>query len=427
MSSELDPSALKYALFLCCGQSVASHERGVSGPIVVLDQAESPDFEEQLRSEAPIERKRHNTLHIILLSPEAGSFPDDLELRPSFQVITVDVWISKADRTWVSHSLPGIESGELTKTEICYNVSESLSYVANNTSPLDSTPTISSRGPTDMVLHHQHEPLYFRLDITTGQSVYMFPQAKSDVRNLVYGLHEGLRQHNLVKWLLWIETQLHQGSLFEITDSDRFSKYVQLLHKMSRNLITLEHNNQRDASNIDHLLQDHTRLGRLSRRYNGAAHINNRFHEHVRDDLLALRDCCEDRHRRILNLRQRTNNFITLLYNLITGHDSTVNLRIATQSASIAREARKDSMSMKIIAAVTLIYLPATFVCSVFGTNLVAFDTSADSNGSQFLVSRWWWLYLAFAVPLTVLTMFGFWVWRRFRETSSEKEKRSTD
>jgi hypothetical protein len=319
-----------------------------------------------------------------------------------------------------------------------------------------------------MVLHHQHEPIYFRYDLTTGQSVYMFLQAKSDLRNLIHGLYEGLRQSepclctdkstceckgetrlhplalhsailfyplstrsteldNLVKWLLWIETQLHQGSLFEITDSDRFSKYVQLLHKMSRNLITLEHNNQRDTSNIDHLLQDHIRLGRLSKRYNGGININNRVHERVRDDLLSLRDFCEDRHRRILNLRQRTNNFITLLYNLITGHDSTVNLRIATQSASIAREARKDSMSMKIIAAVTLIYLPATFVCSLFGTNLVSFDTSPNSNQSEFVVSRWWWLYLAFAIPLTVLTMFGFWLWRRFREVPKEREKRSTD
>ncbi|OGE52402.1 hypothetical protein PENARI_c010G08513 [Penicillium arizonense] len=399
MSSKLDPSALKYALFLCCGRSVASHEQGASCPLAVLDQAESPDFEEQLRSEAPAESKGHSPLHVI---------------------------------------------------------------------PLDSTPTISSRGPTDMVLHHQPEPIYFRHDITTGHSVYMFLQAKSDLRNLVHGLYEGLRQSepcsctnsstcrckgdsslhplalhsailfyilstrsteldNLVKWLLWIETQLHQGSLFEITDSDRFSKYVQLLHKMSRNLITLEHNNQRDTSNIDHLLQDHTRLGRLAKRYNGGANIKNRVHDRVRDDLLALRDFCEDRHRRILNLRQRTNNFITLLYNLITGHDSTVNLRIATQSASIAREARKDSMSMKIIAAVTLIYLPATFVCSLFGTNLVAFDTSPGSTRSDFVVSRWWWLYLAFAVPLTVLTIFGFWLWRRFRETPRVREKKYTD
>jgi len=354
----------------------------------------------------------------------------------------------------------------LTNTEICYNVTESLSYVASNTTPLDSSPSISSRGPTDMVLHHQYEPIYFRHDISTGHTLYILLNAKGDLRTLIHDIGKGLQgsftqcackkkrrctcQHsrlhpfamhsaimfyvlstrsaeldNLVKWLLWIETQLHQGSIFEITDSDRFSKYVQLLHKMSRSLITLEHSNQRDTSNIDHLLHDHSRLGRLANRHRSEAKIDAECHDRVRDDLLALRDFCDDRHRRILNLRQRTNNFITLLYNLITGHDSTVNLQIAIQSAKIARDARKDSMSMKIIAAVTLIYLPGTFVCSLFGTNLVAFDTSSDGSEPSFVVSRLWWVYLAFAVPLTMLTMFGFWLWRRFREAPKQRQEKS--
>ena len=314
-----------------------------------------------------------------------------------------------------------------------------------------------------MVLQHQYEPLYFRHNLTTGQTTYILLDPKGDLRDLIHGLEKGLRGSarqclctdpsastcdcwtalhpfalqtsilfhvlsartteidNLVRWLLWIETQLHQGLIFEITDSDKFSKYIQLLHKMSRNLITLEHSNQRDESNIEHLLRDHSRLGRLAQHYeDGAASVTVEAHERVRDDLLNLRDFCEDRHRRILNLRQRTNNFITLLYNLITGHDSTINLRIAAQSANIARESRKDSMSMKIIAALTLLYLPAMFVCSLFGTNLIALDTST-SGEPTFVVSRLWWMYIAFAVPLTVLTMSGFLLWRRLREQGKEE------
>lgn len=220
--------------------------------------------------------------------------------------------------------------------------------------------------------------------------------------------------NNLIKWLLWIETQLHQGSIFEETSPDRFSRYIQLLHKMSRNLITLEHNNQRDASNISHLLRDHERLGWLAELH--GTELERTAHQRVRDDLLMLHDLCEDRHRRIMNLQRRTSNFITLLYNLITGHDSTINLKIASESAKIAREARKDSISMKIIAAMTLLYLPATFVCSLFGTNLIALDTSTDNSEPIFVVSRLWWLYLVFSVPLTIFTMAGFLLWRRFRE-----------
>lgn len=340
-------------------------------------------------------------------------------------------------------------------TEICYNISENLSYTANDTSPLDSTPSVSSRGPTDMKLLHQYDPIYFRYDFLTGHTLYILPKSKGELRDLIHAIGERFKGsssdclsvqkrgisrendslhpltlhsvvmfyvlssrntelNNLIKWLLWIETQLHQGSIFEVSDSNRFSRYIQLLHKMSRNLITLEHNNQRDASNIGHLLRDHERLGRLAELQ--GTYIDHATHGRVRDDLLMLHDLCDDRHRRIMNLQRRTSNFVTLLYNLITGHDSTINLKIATESAKIARDTRKDSASMKIIAAMTLLYLPATFVCSLFGTNLIALDTSTANGEPALIVSRLWWIYLAFAVPLTAFTMIGFLVWRRFRE-----------
>ncbi|KAK2765206.1 hypothetical protein FQN54_008905 [Arachnomyces sp. PD_36] len=465
--SKIQREALEYALFLCRGRSAGPCREGdaVSSrpPIVVIDEAETPDFEEQLRSEAPSATKlKSSPQRVVLLSTEAGTLPED---EQEAQQLLEKYWdINLKDAASLSSPLVSSYHSRATRVkgemclEIGYNISEALSYVANNTSPLDSTPSVSSRGPTDMVLQHQYEPLYFRHNLTTGQTTYIILDPKGDLRDLIHGVNKALRESgspctcpeasvcicnrwaglhpfalqssilffvlsartteidNLVKWLLWIETQLHQGSLFEITDSEKFSKYIQLLHKMSRNLITLEHNNQRDASNIDHLLRDHARLGRLAKRYsNGAVCTEVGSHERVRDDLLALRDFCEDRHRRILNLRQRTNNFITLLYNLITGHDSSINLRIAAQSANIARESRKDSMSMKVIAGLTLLYLPAMFVCSLFGTNLIALDTST-SGEPTFVVSRLWWMYLAFAVPLTVLTMSGFLLWRRLRE-----------
>ncbi|KAJ5612126.1 hypothetical protein N7510_005320 [Penicillium lagena] len=312
-----------------------------------------------------------------------------------------------------------------------------------------------------MKLRHQYEPIYFRYDPLTGHTFYILPKSKGDLRDLIYAISErfkgssqkspcveeqlGISKHgeplhplilhsvvifyvlssrntelnNLIKWLLWIETQLHRGSIFEVTGSDRFLRYIQLLQKMSRNLITLEHNNQRDASNIGRLLRDHERLGQLAELH--GTDLDRTTHQRVRDDLLMLHNLCDDRHSQIMNLQRRTSNFVTLLYNLITGHDSTINLKIATESANIARDARKDSVSMKIIAGMTLLYLPATFVCSLFGTNLIALDTSTDNSEPLFVVSRLWWLYLAFAVPLTVFTMVGFLLWRRFRKQDSGK------
>jgi Mg2+ and Co2+ transporter CorA len=292
-----------------------------------------------------------------------------------------------------------------------------------------------------MRVQHQYEPLYCRYNLATGQTTYIVLNANRENRFLLntIGEHVGetpmtlhpltlqtvvmfhalatraTETDDLFRRLLWVENQIYQGSIFDGTNAEAFTRYIQLSHKMSRNLITLEHRNQRDASHISRLLRDHERLWKLTRQYTAAdRQIDPRMHERVRDSLLCLRDFAEDRERQILNLQRKTQNFITLLYHLITGHDSSINLRIAAQTASVAHESKKDSTSMKIIAGVTMFYLPATFVCSLFGTNLVALNT--NDTEPRFVVSPLWWLYVVFAVPLTALTIFGFVLWRRWRE-----------
>ena len=90
------------------------------------------------------------------------------------------------------------------------------------------------------------------------------------------------------------------------------------------------------------------------------------------------------------------------------------NNALATESTSIAHGARQDSSSMKTIAVLAMIFLPATFVSSLLGTNLVAFDTNG-SGRAKFVVSKLWWIYLVSAVPLTLLTLLVWWFWLQWR------------
>jgi hypothetical protein len=295
-----------------------------------------------------------------------------------------------------------------------------------------------------MRLHHEYEPLYFRYNTTTGQTTYVLPNATLEHRNLLnsigltlsksppkmhpFTLHTVILSQtisarskeidDLYRRLLWIEHQIYQGSIFQDTNSERFTRYIQLSHKLSRNLITLEHRTQRDRSHIDRLLRDLDRLWKLANKHrpkkSDDSYIDISTHERVRDSLLCLKDSALDRERQIINLQRKTQIFVALLYNLITGHDSAINLRIASETANVSHEAKKDSTSMKIIAGVTMFYLPATFVCSLFGTNFVALDTNGPSD-PNFVVSKFWWVYLAFAIPLTGFTVFCFWLWRRWR------------
>jgi hypothetical protein len=52
---------------------------------------------------------------------------------------------------------------------------------------------------------------------------------------------------------------------------------------------------------------------------------------------------------------------------------------------------------MKIIAALTMVFLPGTFLSSVFGM------TSLENAR--------WWLYVALTLPLTLFVILMWWMW----------------
>ena len=71
---------------------------------------------------------------------------------------------------------------------------------------------------------------------------------------------------------------------------------------------------------------------------------------------------------------------------------------------------RQDSAAMKTIATLTMLFLPATFISGLFGTNFFAlFPDPVD--GSNFIVSDKWWILITCSVPLTllVLSIWRFW------------------
>lgn len=117
------------------------------------------------------------------------------------------------------------------------------------------------------------------------------------------------------------------------------------------------------------------------------------------------------RHRSVSN-EKRMANEIQLAFNIVAQHDASTSVKIglATQS---------DSIAMKSIAFVTLTFLPPTFVCAIFSMSF--FDYSA---GSGWAISDKFWLYWAFAVPTTLLTVVvWYYVWQRGFRTSPRSER----
>lgn len=103
---------------------------------------------------------------------------------------------------------------------------------------------------------------------------------------------------------------------------------------------------------------------------------------------------------------------VSSMSNLIAQQESKANQNIATQSAivavktaEIAVAAQRDSSSMKAIAALTMVFLPFTFIATLFAMPM--FDWHAEQG--QPVMSprsqRYFGLYWAAATPLTFVVL----------------------
>lgn len=97
--------------------------------------------------------------------------------------------------------------------------------------------------------------------------------------------------------------------------------------------------------------------------------------------------------------------------------DQENSLAIANASKRIAEETRRDSRAMKMIAIVTMIYLPGTFVATAFSMGI--FNWSASSSE---VVNPRIWAYFLFTGILTILTIGGFLGWTWWQERRPKRE-----
>ena len=99
--------------------------------------------------------------------------------------------------------------------------------------------------------------------------------------------------------------------------------------------------------------------------------------------------------------KSRKDTTMNLVYNIVSQKE-------AESSLAIARDSKKDSSSMKAIAALTMVFLPATAVTSFFG---MSFFNGAEG---KLRVSSDWWIFVAVSLPLTVATLVVWWLWEAF-------------
>lgn len=136
------------------------------------------------------------------------------------------------------------------------------------------------------------------------------------------------------------------------------------------------------------------------------------------------------------NYRERTMLMINLFFSIASQADSRTNLEVADLTAKIAVDAQRDSSSMITIAAVTMVFLPGTFIsvglnpdlgtsdCSLMLLkaifSMAFFNAGTDEHGKATLeVSPLWWYFPTITIPLTILVFVIWEVWRRKRQATA--------
>ncbi|KAI0427490.1 hypothetical protein F5Y09DRAFT_333297 [Xylaria sp. FL1042] len=100
---------------------------------------------------------------------------------------------------------------------------------------------------------------------------------------------------------------------------------------------------------------------------------------------------------------------MSVLHSIISQVDNRLNARLAAASSH-------DSAAMKTLAFLTALFLPGTFVATIFSTDFFNWQDSG------IVVSELFWVYWALAAPLTVVVAVGWRVWWSFEKKRFDQD-----
>ncbi|ROV89600.1 hypothetical protein VMCG_09923 [Cytospora schulzeri] len=112
-----------------------------------------------------------------------------------------------------------------------------------------------------------------------------------------------------------------------------------------------------------------------------------------------------------------------LEWNQIGQVDAQTNLEISKYNLEIATSTGNDSKQMRSIAVLTMIFLPATFVTSLFSMSF--FDLGPEPENGK--VSPWIWLYVVVTAGFTGVTVSAWYFWTILRPARRYKQALAKD
>ncbi|KAI1314111.1 hypothetical protein F5Y03DRAFT_336175 [Xylaria venustula] len=122
-----------------------------------------------------------------------------------------------------------------------------------------------------------------------------------------------------------------------------------------------------------------------------------------------LTSLAEGLKRQTIGMKENGQADMSVLHSIISQVDNRLNARLAAASSH-------DSAAMKTLAFLTALFLPPTFVATIFSTDFFNWQDSG------MVVSELFWVYWALAAPLTVVVAVGWRLWWSFEKKRFDQD-----
>ncbi|KAF4612722.1 hypothetical protein D9613_011811 [Agrocybe pediades] len=269
--------------------------------------------------------------------------------------------------------------------------------------------------------------VWFSYDLRERSSTYVIFNGSPDAKQNIIACADSGAAHLLLRPLS-VDSFLADDCMFKLgagVNSLRFSlleyernfalakneRSMEGLHSLSQHLHVTKENLADLSGRLKFLMEIHRKYLDAVR---SEARPSPQSIQSIRESIELLESRAEHMQRWVTNYIERTGIRIALLFNLTAQGDSQTNLDIARLTTKISVATQKDSSSMITMAAVTMFFLPGSFVSGFFG---MIFFSEADAQGRQVLtVSPQWWLFPVITIPLTVLVFVIWMIWQRRRK-----------
>lgn len=112
-------------------------------------------------------------------------------------------------------------------------------------------------------------------------------------------------------------------------------------------------------------------------------------------------------------------NAIALQYSRMAQEQNDIALQDVRLNTKIATSTKKDSIAMAIFTFITALFLPGTYVASLFSMSM--FDWLHDDSDKT-TVSPLFWVYWLVTIPLTAVVLGGWWIWYKRADQQWQKD-----